>query len=70
MNAFEKAIVYDTLVFVGLDSVLSLGTLLVNLILLCADEGAFVHIGVDFYVGVVAELEGVLGGSALGSAWW
>jgi hypothetical protein len=36
-----------------------------DLVLLGADEGAFVDIGVDFDVRVVAELERVLGVSAL-----
>ena len=32
-----------------------------DLVLFGADEGAFVDVGVDFYVGVVAELESILG---------
>ena len=36
-----------------------------DLVLLGADEGSFVDIGVYFDVRVVAELESVLGGSAL-----
>lgn len=48
VDAFEKAIVYDALVFVGLDFVLALEALLMDLVLLCADEGAFVDIGVHF----------------------
>jgi hypothetical protein len=34
-------------------------TLLVDLVLFCADEGTLVDVGVDFDVGVVGELEGV-----------
>lgn len=43
----------------------ALEALLVDLVLLGADERAFVNIGVDFDVGVVAQLESVLGVSAL-----
>ena len=35
-------------------------SLLVDLVLFGADEGAFVDVGVDFDVAVVGELEGVL----------
>jgi hypothetical protein len=45
--------------------VLAFESLLVDLVLLGADEGAFVDVGVDFDVGVVAQLERVLGSSAL-----
>ena len=34
-----------------------------DLVLFGADEGAFVDVGMDLYVGVVAELESVLGGN-------
>ena len=44
----EQAIVDDPLILVGLDLVLALESLLVNLVLLCADEGALVDVGVDF----------------------
>jgi len=30
-----------------------------DLVLLCADEGAFVDVRMNFYVGIVAELEGI-----------
>lgn len=39
---------------------LSLVTLLVDLVLLGAYERAFVNVWVDFNVGIVAQLEGVL----------
>ena len=39
---------------------LALLALLVNLVLLCADEGPLVDVWVNFDVGVVAELESVL----------
>lgn len=41
-------------------------TFLVDLILLRADKGAFVYVWVNFDVRVVAQLEGILGWSALG----
>lgn len=65
VDAFEEAIVDDALVFVGFDLVLAFEACLVDLVLLGADKGAFIDIGVDFDVGVVAEFEGVLGVSAL-----
>jgi hypothetical protein len=45
--------------------VLALESLLVDLVLLGSDEGALVNVGVDFDVGVVAQLERILGSSAL-----
>ena len=45
--------------------VLALKTLLMDLILLRADERTFVDVGVDFNVGVVAQLESILVVSAL-----
>jgi hypothetical protein len=45
--------------------VLALESLLVDLVLLGSDEGALVYVGVYFDVGVVAQLERVLGSSAL-----
>ena len=45
--------------------ILALESLLVDLVLLGSDEGALVHVGVDFDVGIVAQLERVLGSSAL-----
>lgn len=38
----------------------SLQTFLVNLVLLCPDEGAFVDIGMYFDIRVIAEFESVL----------
>ena len=46
----KQAIVDDSLVLVGLDLVLALETLLVNLVLLRADERAFIDVGVYFDV--------------------
>ena len=60
VDALEKAFVNDAFVLVGLDFVLAFGSLLVDLILLCANKGTFVHVGVDFDVRVVAELESIL----------
>jgi hypothetical protein len=45
--------------------VLALESLLVDLVLLGPDEGALVYVGVYFDVGIVAQLERVLGSSAL-----
>jgi len=59
-NALEETFVDDLLILVGLDFVLAFEALLVDLILLCSDERAFVDIGVDFYVGVVTQFECVL----------
>ena len=44
-NALEEAIVDHSFVFQGLDLVPSVVPLLVYLVLLCADEGALVDIG-------------------------
>lgn len=60
-NAAEEAIVDDALVLQSDDLVLAELALLVDLILLCADEGSFVDIWVDFDVRVVAQLESILG---------
>ncbi len=65
LNALEEAIVDYTLVFQCLDLQLAHLTLLMDLVLLCTDEGALVDVRVDFDVRVVAELESVLVGSAL-----
>ena len=43
---------------------LAFGSLLVDLVLFGADEGAFVDIGVDFDIRVVAQLESILAMSA------
>lgn len=65
IDAFEKAIVDDALILVGFDFVLALEALLMDLVLLGTDEGTLVDIGVYFDVRVIAELESVLGASAL-----
>lgn len=59
VDADEEAVVDDAFVFEGGDFVFAFEAGLVDLVLLCADEGAFVDVGVDFDVGVVGELEGV-----------
>lgn len=59
-DARDEPIIDDALVLVLLDMELALLALLVDLVLLCADEGALVDVGVHFDVGVVRELEGVL----------
>lgn len=59
VDAGEEAIVDDAFIAEGGDFVLALEAGLVDLVLLGADEGAFVDVGVDFDVGVVGELEGV-----------
>jgi len=58
--ALDQAIVDDLLVLEGLDLVFAIDTLLVDLILLCADEGALVDIGMNFDIGIVRQLESVL----------
>lgn len=60
VDAREQPVVDDALVLERFGLVLALGALLVDLALLGADEGALVDVGVDFDVGVVGELEGVL----------
>ena len=45
INALEKAIIDHSFVFQGFDLVPSVVPLLVYLVLLCADEGALVDIG-------------------------
>ena len=60
VDAVEEAIVDDSLIFVCCDLVLTVLTLLVDLVLLCADERALVDVWMDFNVGVVAELESIL----------
>lgn len=47
-------------VFEDFDVVFTLKAFLVDLVLFGADEGAFIDVGMDFDVGVVAELEIVL----------
>ncbi len=59
VDAGEQAIVDDAFVFEGGDFVFALEAGLVDLVLLCAYEGAFVDVGMDFNIGVVGELEGV-----------
>lgn len=56
----HEAIVDDAFVPQRLNLVLAPGAFLVDLGLLCADEGFLVDVGVHFNVGVVAELNGVL----------
>ncbi|GJC91136.1 hypothetical protein ColLi_13974 [Colletotrichum liriopes] len=58
--ALHQAIVDDALVLERLDLVLALKALLVDLVLLCSDEGPLIDVGVDFDVRVVAELQRVL----------
>jgi hypothetical protein len=48
--AFDQAIVNDLFVLEGFNLVFAIDTLLVNLILLCADEGTLVDVGMDFDV--------------------
>ena len=59
-DALDEGIVDDSLVLVRLDLGLALLALLVNLLLLRPDEGLFVDIGVNFNIGVIAELQRVL----------
>lgn len=59
-DALQQAIVDYALIFEGLDLVLALEALLVDLVLFGADEGPFVDVGMDLDVGVIAELQIVL----------
>ena len=65
INALEEPLVDDSLVLVCLDLVLALESLLMDLILFSSNERAFVNVGVDFDVGIVAQLESILFSSAL-----
>jgi hypothetical protein len=47
-DPFKQAIVDNSLVLVGLDLVLALESLLVDLVLLGSDEGTLVDVWVDF----------------------
>jgi hypothetical protein len=58
--ALDQAIVDDLFILEGLDLVFAIDTLLVDLILLCADERTLVDIGVDLDIGIVRQLESVL----------
>jgi hypothetical protein len=59
-DALDQGVVDDALVLEGLDLVPALLAFGVNLVLLGADEGPLVDIGMDLDVRVVAELERVL----------
>jgi hypothetical protein len=60
VDALEEAIIDYTFVFEGFNLMLALRTLLMNLILLCTDKRSFVDIGMNFDVGVITELQGIL----------
>ena len=64
-DALHQAIIDDALVLQRLDLVLPLLSLLMDLVLLCTDEGSLVDIRVNFDIGIVTELERVLVDSAL-----
>lgn len=64
-DAFEKAIVDDALVFEGFDVLFALEAFLVNLVLFGTDKGAFIDVRVDLDIGVIAELEVVLGDASV-----
>ena len=59
-DALGEAIVEYSFVFERLDLMPPSIAFLVDLSLLCADEGLFVDVGVNFDVAVVGQLEGVL----------
>ena len=61
-DALQQAVVDDALVLEGFDVLFALLALLVDLVLLCADKGAFVDVGMDLDIGVIAELQVVLHG--------
>jgi hypothetical protein len=54
--ALDQTIVDDLFVLEGLDLVFAIDTLLVDLVLLCTDEGTLVNIGMDFNIGIVRQL--------------
>ena len=60
VDTVNQAIVDDLLVLQSLDLVFAIDTLLMNLVLLRADEGTLVDVWVDFDVRVVGQLKGVL----------
>lgn len=60
IDAAEEPIVDDPLILVGLDFVLPLKALLMDLVLLCTNKGTFVYVWVDLNIGVVTQLEGIL----------
>ena len=59
-DALDEGVIDYALVLEGLNVVLALLTLGVNLVLLGSDEGALVDVGVDFDIRIVAELESIL----------
>lgn len=59
IDAGEETIVDNAFVFEGGDFVFALEAGLVDLVLLCADEGAFVDVGMLWDVRVIGELESV-----------
>jgi len=56
VDASEKTVVDDAVILERLDLDFAVSPFLVYLVLLCADEGALVDIGVYFDVGIIAEL--------------
>lgn len=62
IDAGEEPIVDDLFVFQCFDLMLSVEALLMDLCLFGPDEGALVDIWVDLDVGIVRQLEGILGG--------
>lgn len=61
IDAAQEALVDDALVLQSSDVVLALQALLVDLVLLGANEGALVDVGVNLDVRVIGELESILG---------
>lgn len=59
-NSLDQGIVDDSFVLQGLDLELPLLSFRMNLVLLGADEGPLVDIGMNLNIGVVAEFQGVL----------
>lgn len=53
IDAGQQAIVDDLFVFEGLNVVFPVDSLLVNLVLFCADEGTLVDVGMNLDIGVV-----------------
>ena len=55
VNPCEESVIDDAFVFEGFNLMFSVVTLLVDLVLLCSDEGAFIDVRVYFDIGIVTK---------------
>jgi hypothetical protein len=60
MDPCKEIFVDDLFVFESGDLMFAIVSFLVDLILLGPDEGAFVHVGMDLDIGIVAQLQSIL----------